>query len=65
LQNCCHPRMPLSGIQLFQSLRIWIPDQKRFGNDNFGLLQEPQITVFNKNLNVLTLTSFAPFAPSR
>ena len=40
--NVCHPRMPLSGIQSFQPVRIWIPDQKRFGNDSYGVLQEPQ-----------------------
>lgn len=28
--------MLLSGIQFFQKFRIWIPDQKRFGNDRFG-----------------------------
>src|SRR6185369_13254854 len=25
LQNICHPRMFLSGIQFFQTVRIWIP----------------------------------------
>ena len=32
--------MPLSGIQIFQTIKEWIPDQNRFGNDRFGLLQE-------------------------
>ena len=32
--------MPLSGIQIFQSFKEWIPDQNRFGNDRFELLQE-------------------------
>ena len=32
--------MSLSGIQSSRTVRIWIPDQKHFGNDNLGLLQK-------------------------
>jgi hypothetical protein len=32
----CHPRMVLSGIQVFQAVRIWIPAQNHCGNDKNG-----------------------------
>lgn len=46
LQKDCHPRMPLSGIQGFQSLKIWIPDQKRFGNDSFRIFARGSLEWF-------------------
>jgi hypothetical protein len=32
--------MSLSGIQIYQAFKEWIPDQNRFGNDRFGLYKK-------------------------
>ncbi len=34
------PRRPLSGIQSFKTVRIWIPDYNELGNNNSRLLQK-------------------------
>ncbi len=52
--------MPLSGIQAFQAVRIWIPNQKHFGNDCFGLLQEPLYISYYQLLSD-ALTMLVPY----